>query len=232
MFKKLFFIVLALFFMLISYGQQVNMIHIETTSDLIIYYPQYSDIDLVCEIMPSKNDESVLFCCGAAFTGELLDEFKHSNIAGHHVSGGKFYKGYSCRPNTGCFVYYQNKWKFLLHNYAAELKLAANNGGMGFGQNMIIYDGKTQPSFRKLHSKFEYRALCEYHGKLCVIDSRGVVSYASFINSLEMIGVTHALYLDMGRGWNHSWYRGNDGKVVEIHPKTHSYITNWLVFKK
>ena len=64
-----------------------------------------------------------------------------------------------------------------------------------------------------------------------MIDSKGVVSYASFINSLEKIGVTHALYLDMGRGWNHSWYRDNKGTVVEIHPKTHSYTTNWIVFK-
>ena len=65
-----------------------------------------------------------------------------------------------------------------------------------------------------------------------MIDSKGVVSYASFIESLEKIGVTHALYLDMGRGWNHSWYRDNKGTVVEIHPKTHSYTTNWIVFMK
>ncbi len=230
--KRFVFLIICLLLINIVYAQQEKLMLIEETSNLIIYYPQYSDIDLVCGNMPVKEDKSVLFCCEAAFTGQLLDDFKHSNIAGHHVSGGKFYKGYSCRPNTGCFVYYQNKWKFLLHNYAAELKLAADKGGMGFGQNMIIYNGVTQPSFRRLQSKFEYRAFCEYHGKLCVIDSKGVVSYASFIDSLEKIGVTHALYLDMGRGWNHSWYRGNDGKVVEIHPKTHSYTTNWLVFKK
>ena len=49
---------------------------------------------------------------------------------------------------------------------------------------------------------------------------------------LEKLGVTHALYLDMGNGWNHSWYRSNDGDVIEIHPKTHSFATNWIVFKK
>ena len=232
MLNRIYIVVLCLLFVESSYGQINKLMHIETTNDLIIYYPQYSDIDLACGKMPEKTDSNVLFCCEAAFTGELLKEFKHSNIAGHHVSGGKFYRGYKCKPNTGCFVFYQNQWKFLLHTYADELKLAAKNGGMGFGQNMIIYDGETQPSFRKLQSKFEYRALCEYHGKLCVIDSKGVVSYDSFINSLEKIGVTHALYLDMGRGWNHSWYRDNNGTVVEIHPKTHSYTTNWLVFKK
>ena len=232
MLNKIYLFILCLLFVEASYGQENKLMRIETTNDLIIYYPQFLSIDLACGKMPEKTETNVLFCCEAAFTGELLKEFKHSNIAGHHVSGGKFYKGYKCKPNTGCFVFYQNQWKFLLHTYADELKLAAKNGGMGFGQNMIIYDGETQPSFRKLQSKFEYRALCEYHGKLCVIDSKGVVSYASFINSLEKIGVTHALYLDMGRGWNHSWYRDNNGTVVEIHPKTHSYTTNWLVFKK
>ena len=232
MLNRIYIVVLCLLFVESSYGQLNKLMRIETTNDLIIYYPQYSDIDLACGQMPEKTDTNVVFCCEAAFTGQLLKEFKHSNIAGHHVSGGKFYRGYKCKPNTGCFVFYQNQWKFLLHTYADELKLAAENGGMGFGQNMIIYDGETQPFFRKLQSKFEYRALCEYHGKLCVIDSKGVVSYASFINSLEKIGVTHALYLDMGRGWNHSWYRDNKGTVVEIHPKTHSYTTNWLVFKK
>lgn len=232
MLNKIYLFIICLLFVEASYGQENKLMRIETTNDLIIYYPQFLSIDLACGKMPEKTETNVLFCCEAAFTGELLKEFKHSNIAGHHVSGGKFYKGYKCKPNTGCFVFYQNQWKFLLHTYADELKLAAENDGMGFGQNMIIYDGETQPSFRKLQSKFEYRALCEYHGKLCVIDSKGVVSYASFINSLEKIGVTHALYLDMGRGWNHSWYRDNNGTVVEIHPKTHSYTTNWLVFKK
>ena len=94
MIKKLFFIVLAWFSMMISYGQQANVMRIETTNDLTIYYPQYSDVDLVCGKMPEKTDTNVLFCCEAAFTGELLKEFKHSNIAGHHVSGGKFYRGY------------------------------------------------------------------------------------------------------------------------------------------
>ena len=111
MLKKIFFIVLAWFFIMNSYGQQADVMRIETTNDLTIYYPQYSDIDLACGKMPEKTETNVLFCCEAAFTGELLKEFKHSNIAGHHVSGGKFYRGYKCKPNTGCFVFYQNQSK-------------------------------------------------------------------------------------------------------------------------
>lgn len=36
----------------------------------------------------------------------------------------------------------------------------------------------------------------------------------------------------MGGGWNHSWYRGNNGIVKEIHPKIHSFSTNWIVLMK
>lgn len=67
--------------------------------------------------MPEKIDKNVLFCSEAAFTGELLKRFKHSNIAGDHVSGGVFYRGYKCKPNIGCFVFYQNQWEFLIHTY-------------------------------------------------------------------------------------------------------------------
>ena len=143
MLNKIYLFILCLLFVEASYGQENKLMRIETTNDLIIYYPQFLSIDLACGKMPEKTETNVLFCCEAAFTGVLLKEFKHSNIAGYHVSGGKFYKGYKCKPNTGCFVFYQNQWKFLLHTYADELKLAAENDGMGFGQNMIIYDDET-----------------------------------------------------------------------------------------
>lgn len=48
---------------------------------------------------------------------------------------------------------------------------------------------------------------------------------------LKDFKVKHALYLDMGSGWNHAWYRDN-GKVVVLHPKTHNFCTNWITFYK
>ena len=63
------------------------MIDDTTVNGLVIYYPQYSRIDLVCGKMPDKHDTTVIYCAEAAFTHELLDEFAHSNIDGDHVSG-------------------------------------------------------------------------------------------------------------------------------------------------
>ena len=51
---------------------------LETTANFNVYYPDYSKIDLVCGQMPKTNQKDVEFCCEAAFTGELLSEFKHA----------------------------------------------------------------------------------------------------------------------------------------------------------
>ncbi len=58
-----------------------HAVTVEKTANLNVYYPKYTKIDLVCGLMPKAEQKDVKFCCEAAFTGELLNEFKHSNIA-------------------------------------------------------------------------------------------------------------------------------------------------------
>ena len=199
---------------------------------LTFYYPKFSSIDLVCGTMPSIKDKNVLFCAEAAFTGELLKEFKHSNILGDHVSGGIKYHGTSNRRNTGAFVYYNGTYKFVNENLDKELYLAAAKGGMGFCQEMMIHEGKRMPTIRKDANKNEFRALCDRYGRLYVIDSKGVSSFGDFIDNLLKAGVTEALYLDMGSGWNYSWWRDDQGIAHEIHSHRIAFTTNWITFYK
>ena len=87
---------------------------VDTTINLVIFYPNYSKIDLVCEKMPDKNDANVAFCCEAAFTGQLLQNFSHTNIADNHVCAGVLHKGYVCKANTGGFIWQKSdKWFFV-----------------------------------------------------------------------------------------------------------------------
>ena len=88
-------------------------VNVETMTNLNAYYPEYSKIDLVCEQMPKNSQKDVEFCCEAAFTGELLNEFKHSNIADNHICDGIMKKGYRCKANTGGFVWGKGKWMFM-----------------------------------------------------------------------------------------------------------------------
>ena len=83
-------------------GQAVT---VEKTVNLNVYYPEYTKIDLICGQMPKASQKDVEFCCEAAFTGELLNEFKHTNIADNHICNGEMKKGYRCKANTGGFVW-------------------------------------------------------------------------------------------------------------------------------
>lgn len=202
----------------------------DTMEGLNLYFPQYNHIDLVCGTMPSPDDDKVVFCAEAAFTGKELTQFSHTNIAGNHVSGGIYYKGYTCKENTGGFVWYEGRVQFPTTQLEHELKEAANHGGMGFGQVCIIHKGKRMPLWRQNDNY--YRALCIKTGTLFIADSREKIPYKEFVNRLQSLGVDEALYLDMGIGWNHSWFRDNHNQVQEIFPHTHDYTTNWIVFRK
>ncbi len=207
-----------------------TLVNIRFTDSLVIYYPLYNRIDLACGKRPEQKDSSVIMMVGAAFTGEKLNEFRHTNIAGDHVSNGVFYKGFRCRRNNGAFLYYDNKPHFLHENYADALQTAAKAGGCGVGQEMMIHKGKIVEHTRKDGNVNVFRALCLIDGKVAVADSRHAIRFGNFIKALQEAGATEALYLDMGLGWNYSWYRDPWGRAVEIYPVSTPYSTNWLVF--
>ncbi len=217
---------------LVLCGQSKSGVEVDYSAHkfLTIYYPHYADIDLVCGTRPTPDDKNIIMCFAGSFTGELLDEFKHSNIAGNHVSGGIFYKGYPCKRNNGAFVHYNGEFKFLHKDYDSELKAAAASGGMGFAQEMMIHNGKEVPHTRKATSTNQFRALCSLNGRLCIIESKATIAFGDFIKHMLEIGVTEALYTDMGTPWNHSWYRDMKGSTHYIHKDYTTYATNWVVF--
>ena len=228
--KRILYIATFLFLELNGYA-----VTVETTANLNVYYPEYTKIDLVCGLMPKAAQKDVEFCCEAAFTGELLREFKHLNIADNHICNGVMKKGYRCKANTGGFVWGKGKWKFMRK---ADFPTTVNGWNMGFCQLLIIKDGTASPIGAKMkNNRNIYRALCEKDGKLCFVESKKVMTYEFFVKCLSAYQVTHALYLDMGFGWNYAWYRDKKGQVKEIFPESKSapnykFRTNWITFYK
>lgn len=198
---------------------------------LRIFYPNYSRIDLVCENMPEKSDSSVIFMASAAYTVKCKDTFSHDNIIGNHVSGGQLFRGAPSKTYRGAFVYYNDSSQFIYNDWAKELKIAAENGGCGFAQDMMIHKGREVDHWRKSSDVNSYRALCLIDGKVSIADSDGKMKFGDFITNLLQAGATEAIYLDMG-GWNYSWYRDDSGKAIDIHPIPNKYATNWITFYK
>ena len=203
------------------------------TNGVILLIPSFSKVELRCGNIPQVSEKDVILFAEAAYTGAPLEkEFKHIKVAGDHVSNGTRYKGYRCKRNTGAFIYYFGKWKFCYENYSAELDSAAKYNGAAFAQEMMIHENDIKPTARPNGNVNTFRALCELDGKLCVIESEVDMKFGDFKESLKGLGVSEAIYLDMGSGWNYAWYRIDDDTIVGLHPKVHDYCTNWITFYK
>lgn len=202
---------------------------ITTTNDLIIYDITECKLDLACGQMPDTTMESVILCTAAAFTGKCLDYFEHTNILGPHISNNVLYDGYEYDEHYALFAAHgKEKGIYNLPNQAV-LEQVLKEGGMAFTQHWVIKNGKIYtPTIQKLEEKHHYRSMCIKEGRVCVVASKDKIPYQDFLNMLVDFGVENALYMDMGRGWNHSFYRDEQGQVHIIHPKTHNYCTNWL----
>ena len=218
--------------------------HVDSTELLTIYDITDCPLDLACGQMPDTAQENVLLCAAAAFTGKCLDHFEHSNILGPHISGGMLYEGYTEDkggiPFAERYAFFVWEGKDLNGNLLPKkiysfpcdevLQRAVEHGGMAFTQHWVIKNGeifehKIQPMERVEH----FRSLCQKGDRFYVIANREEMAYQDYLQALLDAGVEHALYMDMGAGWNHSFYRDAEDKVHILHPKGHSYPTNWIV---
>ena len=205
------------------------------TLGLVVLYPKFSSVELICGSEPQKTDSTVILFAEAAYTGQCLKEFNHNNIAGDHVSEGKHYRGYACKRNTGAFVYHEGTWQFCYKDYSEEMDKVALAGGSAFAQELIIYNGKPVPIVRKDSNRNQFRALCDLQDNdniLCIIESDSIIDFGEFRERLLKFKVSNAICLDMGSGWNYAWWYRRGDSIVELHPKKHNYCTNWITFYK
>ena len=223
----------------LDYPMQVH-----TTEHLTAYDITNCRLDLACGQMPDTTQENVILCAAAAFTGQYLDYFEHSNILGQHISNGQLYDGYTEDKDGVPFQerYAMFVWKGVdTHGQMLEkvfcsvtdteaLEQAQEQGGMAFTQHWVIKDKKAyvhpiQPLDRVEH----FRSLCMKEGRVYVMANTQKMTYQAYVDALLTWGVENALYMDMGPGWNHSFYRDADNCLHIIHPKGHHYPTNWIV---
>lgn len=215
----------------------LSVSHIKTDyGDLICLKPDMSRLkmDMVCGEIPSPENDSIILAFAGAFTG--TDFYKgHSNVAGDHIEGGKRYKGYRCKRNTGAFTWSAKSGpQFFYKYYSSKLDRAAQEGGMGFAQEMMIHNGAKVPTTRPDGNKNVFRALClDADGTLALYESQGIVTFGDFIDALLTQGVLEALYTDMGQGWNYCFYRNNKAETSPkyLHTQSLPYASNFITIK-
>jgi hypothetical protein len=213
----------------------VPVVTVDTTAGgLIIYYPPTDSIELRCFDRPDPAvDGGIVFCCAAAFTADWGTVPDHARICGDHVSGGRLYRRPRIRRNTGAFLVKDGGYRFIYDRDAspATFRTAFAGASTAFTQEMMVHQGRRVKTTRPDANVNQFRALCEIGTTLCIAESAEALPFGDFIQLLLDAGVIEALYMDMGPGWNYSWYREYPGSdVTWIHSASLSSATNWLVF--
>ena len=227
-----------------------------TTSDIVeidsvsfkglkFYYPPTASIGLFVGEEPDTSNFYISYCCAAAYTGQSIywhqGPANHTDVAGDHIEGGKLFRGYVEDNNTGGFVVYPYPdfhWEIVDSPAFIQRISSETRPITAFQQELLILNGEIQ-KFKRPDLPRLYRALCNFNGRLCVVDGTHEHLLSSFIDLLHNAGIEDALYLDMGN-WSYSWYREyQEGLDIEwssaklIHPKPQHgkyYGSNWLAF--
>lgn len=217
---------------------------VDTTEQLIAYDITDCRMDLACGQFPDTTNEQVILCAAAAFTGKCLDYFEHTNILGQHISNGVLYEGYTenkdgipFEERYALFVWkgMDNQGNMLEKKFYSIpndeiLEQAVEHVGTAFTQHWVIKHGEVfTPCIQPLDRKEHFRSLCQKDNRFMVIANKEEMPYQDYLDLLVAYGVENALYMDMGAGWNHSFYRDADNQLHVLHPKTHTYPTNWIV---
>ena len=203
------------------------------TKDLYIFFPEYRTVNFNIKNPPKKSDRSVTWCGGAAYQHEYLLRFSPGNIEGCYASLGQYYEGALMPPFiNGAFVFYDGHFAFDFDDPEKAVKTAAEHGGDGFMQAAIIIDGQPVPLKILLLRNKCFRVLADFNGNLCIINAKKRTNLIDYSAMLTELGVSSALYLDMGGGFNYSWYRKANGRVRMLFRLRFIWAKNWVTFRK
>lgn len=201
------------------------------TDNFFIFFPKYSHVDLECGARPKKSDKSITWCSGAAFQHDIQLGFSDDNIEGYHASKGNYSDSRYVKDSYGAVTFYDGGFAFEFDDPQKAIKEAAEHGGSGFMQYRIMRDGELVNGFTMPRVR-SYRVIAEINGNLCIIDSIEMMHFEDFLSALKELNVTNALYMDMGAGWNYSWYRKSTGRVKTLFGLKVPWSHNWVVFRE
>ena len=176
---------------------------------------------------PETSNKNILLSIAASFTGKDL-----ASIMGQHVVDGVKMSGYG-KPNGYCVILGK---KMLIKEASDSLQYytdkAVSDKGDLFRQELLVINGEAVPC-KLFKAAVPLRAIAIYKGLPTVIETDGAATISDFTKALVTLGVSDALYADMG-GWSYGWYRDKDGKNTHLGvltPNTNNQ-TNWFVFEK
>lgn len=186
-----------------------------------------------CIRRPSPSDKAIVLCVPAAFTrhdNHIDGVFVANGVMGNATAVNHDLGGALVITNGSCKLIDTSKGAKLTPQFLKEIQ---KNGSSLFQQFLLVHNGV--PATFRDQSKFQRRAIgLTTQGTCKIFQSDKPISFSTFNGDLVAMGVTEALYFDMG-AWDEGWYRhATTGKTITIgldRSRTNRQ-SNWLVLKK
>lgn len=181
---------------------------------------------------PDKNDANILVCIPAAFTDLVtlkVDGLFIDNGTVHNKDKINRTLGGAIKIINGdCEIFPTGKGRLLNDSL---IKLVANQKGSLFQQLQLIEKGKGAKY--KDMKEFQRRAIVKLKGnKTAIIESFEHITLSTFTSDLLELGVSDALYTDMG-SWDEGWYKKGKETITIGRLRTQTAKQcNWVIFKK
>ena len=197
-----------------------------------IFYKTNFKIDVSLK-RPEKTDNNILLCIAGAFT-----DLQNYSADGLYIDNGKVLNKNKINHTLGgaikiidgdCEIFPTKKGKLL--NDSLINFIVAKKGSL-FQQIQMIEKG-SGAKYKDV-KLFQRRAIVKLKGnKTAIIESYENITLSAFTTDMLELGVTDALYTDMG-AWDEGWYRDpSDNKIITIgrmKMQTDKQC-NWVVFK-
>lgn len=95
------------------------------TDTVYIIFPEYAEVELACGQRPSKSDETITWCSGAAFQHTVSLHFSQEDVEGDHAVRGTLYESPYNKDSFAAFVFADGQFSFEFDHPSEAVRKAA-----------------------------------------------------------------------------------------------------------
>lgn len=176
-------------------------------------------------ILPDKLDSKNRLCVPAAFTS------KNNKPEGLIYLNGRLISEQKTSSGKGIVVISLGAIDIIHINKVRQFLDSRTDSRFSLFQQWYLIENNKKGENPFPKSILQMRAIAKIKNETFVIESDSNVDSELFISTLINMGVSDAVYLDMG-SWSEGWYKDSDNKIKSIgYDKSNTKRqTNWILF--
>jgi hypothetical protein len=176
-------------------------------------------------IRPDKLDNRNRLCVPAAFTS------KNNKPEGLIYLNGRLTSAQKPSSGKGLVIISLGEIEILKINQLGQFLNSRKDSKFSLFQQWYLIEKNKRGENPFPKSKLQMRVIAKIKSETFVIESDSNIDSEQFISTLINMGVSDAVYLDMG-SWSEGWYKASDNKIKSIgNDKSNTKRqTNWLLF--